>query len=233
MLITVPITCHAEARAVLADNRYVPPPVPQDGVPGTLAWLRAQVSRFSSGPVHAERRAQLEERLSALDPDDLRAAARAKTAARDGVWQGVPAEVLGEALGVYGLAPLIEIAARGYLSGEATPEIDAAVAELVKLVGSITDLTLLLQAHGATEGLIANALRHEGDSVENLLQETLRDDPPLLVTKRVGPEGPVEIDLVAANRDGTPHLSFGYGLRPCPASAHALAIAAGVLDELR
>ncbi|WP_436838808.1 hypothetical protein [Nonomuraea cavernae] len=133
-------------------------------------------------------------------------------------------------------------------------------------------LTILLQAHAATEGLIRNALAHasagsgapEHDhrgnhrrqepasgpvdwGVGGLLHETLRHDPPLQVTRRVdrvtGDE--VVIDLVAANRDPgvfadpgrfdgsrgpTPHLTFGAGVRPCPGSAHALALAAGVLD---
>jgi cytochrome P450 len=55
------------------------------------------------------------------------------------------------------------------------------------------------------------------------------------------------IDLVAVNRDPdvfadpgrfdasrgeTPHLTFGAGLRPCPASRHGLALAAGVLEAL-
>lgn len=57
------ITGHAEARAMLADARYVPPPVRQDAPAGTLAWLRSRVSRFSSGEAHAQRRRRLEELL--------------------------------------------------------------------------------------------------------------------------------------------------------------------------
>lgn len=249
------ITRHVEARAVLADTRYVPPPVRQDAPPYTLGWLRARVSRFSSGEAHAERRRALEERLAELDPATLRRRARAATLERDGDWRGVPTQVLAAALGVPAPVPLVEAVAAGYLSGEETPGTDAAVAELFRLPGDgpsvITDLTLLLQAHAATEGLIANALTHEGGAgVKGLLRETLRHDPPLKVTRRVdratGEE--VVIDLVAANRDPAvfadperfdasrgecPHLTFGHGVRPCPASAHALALAAGVLDALR
>lgn len=237
------ITRHAEARTVLSDSRSAPPPVRQDGAEGTLAWLRAQVSRFSTGQVHAERRAEVERLMSGLDPVLLRAAAASRV--RDGVWAGVPTAVLCEALGLDDLTPQVAEAARGYLSGEESPACDAAVASLLK-AATIPQITLLLQGHAATEGLIANALKHQGP-VEGVLHETLRHDPPLLVTRRVVDGSPVEIDLVAVNRDpsvfsyplafdasrgASPHLTFGYGVRPCPASAHAFAIAAGVLEGL-
>jgi cytochrome P450 len=249
------ITRHDEARAVLTDTRYVPPPVRQDAPPYTLGWLRARVSRFSSGETHAQRRRALEERLAELDPATLRRRARTATLERDGDWTGVPTQVLAAALGVPAPVPAVAAAAAGYLSGAETPETDAAVAELIETSGdgpsAITDLTLLLQAHAAVEGLIANALTHDGDAgVEGLLRETLRHDPPLRAMRRVdratGEE--VLIDLVAANRDPavfadperfdasrdeSPYLTFGHGARPCPASAHALALAAGVLDALR
>ncbi|WP_336215638.1 cytochrome P450 [Nonomuraea sp. LPB2021202275-12-8] len=253
------ITRHAEARALLADPRYVPPPVRQDAEAGTLAWLRAQVSRFSSGQVHAERRRLLTALLATLDAGTLRAAARALTLEREGAWRGVPATVLGVALGFDGdrrLAEAVRAAATGYLSGEESPEADAAVTELVRLAaaappGPVARISLLLQAHAATEGLIAGALAHAGPGggVDALLHETLRHDPPLTATRRVHRETGAEvvIDLVAANRDPdvfgapeafdasrgeTPHLTFGAGVRPCPASRHGLALAAGVLEAL-
>ncbi|MGW2152966.1 cytochrome P450 [Nonomuraea sp. NPDC001699] len=243
------ITHHAEARAVLSDSRYVPPPVPQDGEPGTLAWLRAHVSRFSTGETHAGRRRLVVERLSALDPAALRTAARAATEDRGGDWRGVPTAVLGAALGVPDTSA-VPAAASGYLSGEGSPRADAAVAELLGLT-DLPAVTLLLQGHAATEALIENALAHAvpGDDPEAVLHETLRQDPPLKAGRRLdtrtGQE--VTIDLVAANRDPevfadpgrfdasrgpAPHLTFGDGLRPCPAPAHALALAAGVLDAL-
>ncbi|MEU5867924.1 cytochrome P450 [Nonomuraea sp. NPDC047529] len=243
------ITHHAEARAVLSDSRYVPPPVPQDGEPGTLAWLRAHVSRFSTGETHAGRRRLVVERLSALDPAALRTAARAATEDRGGDWRGVPTAVLGAALGVPDTSA-VPAAASGYLSGEGSPRADAAVAELLGLT-DLPAVTLLLQGHAATEALIENALAHAvpGDDPEAVLHETLRQDPPLKASRRLdtrtGQE--VTIDLVAANRDPevfadpgrfdasrgpAPHLTFGDGLRPCPAPAHALALAAGVLDAL-
>ncbi|MGP3954782.1 cytochrome P450 [Nonomuraea sp. 3N208] len=243
------ITRHAEARTVLDDPRYVPPPVPQDGREGTLAWLRAHVSRFSTGDPHDRRRRAVVERLASLDPAELRSAARAMTLERGGEWRRVPTEVLGAALGVKDTAA-VPVAASGYLSGEGSPEADAAVATLLDQA-DLPTVTLLLQAYAATEGLIENTLKHAATSVdvEALLHETLRHDPPLKASRRLdtrtGDE--VTIDLVAANRDPgvfadpdrfdpsrgrTPHLTFGYGIRPCPAPDHALALAAGVLEGL-
>ncbi|WP_344472426.1 hypothetical protein [Nonomuraea monospora] len=261
------ITRHAEAQAVLSNPRYVPPPVRQDGAEGTLAWLRARVSRFSTGPAHAERRRELVALLSGLDPAALRSAAEALTRQRGGDWRGVPVAVLGAALGVADTRA-VPAAAAGYLSGEESPQADAAVAELLKLAG-VPVITLLLQAHAATEGLIETALKHAandqdldppphetpgqdldppphgtpGQDIDLLLCETLRQDPPLKATRRLdtrtGDE--VTIDLVAVNRDPdatdpalghVPHLTFGHGVRPCPAPEHALALAAGVLEGL-
>ncbi|MEV1176456.1 hypothetical protein [Nonomuraea sp. NPDC049784] len=232
------ITRQAEAEAVLSDTRYVPPPVRQDAEEGTLAWLRAQVSRFSTCQTHAERRRLLVERLNAVDPAELRPAAKAMTLERDGDWRGVPTAVLGAALGVKDTSA-VAAAATGYLSGEESPEADAAVAELLELAG-IPEITLLLQGHAATEALIENAFRHAhpGDDIETLLNETLKQDPPLKATRRLDTRSgeEVTIDLVAANRDPSggraPHLTFGYGVRPCPAPAHALALASGVLEAL-
>ncbi|MEV6034926.1 cytochrome P450 [Nonomuraea sp. NPDC052116] len=243
------ITRHSAAEAVLADPRYVPPPVRQDAEEGTLAWLRAQVSRFSTGETHAGRRRLLEERLAALDPAELRTAARAMTLERGGDWRGVPTATLGAALGVKDTSA-VAAAATGYLSGEESPEADAAVAELLEQA-TIPEITLLLQGHAATEALIENAVGHAGPGAdpEALLHETLRQDPPLKATRRLdtrtGDE--VTIDLVSANRDPdvfadpdrfdlsrgrTPHLTFGHGVRPCPGPAHARALAAGVLEAL-
>src|SRR5690606_13001198 len=141
------ITRHSEALAVLSDTRYIPPPVRQDAPEGTLAWLRARVSRFSTGEVHAARRRLLEDLLAARE--------------RAGRWEAVAVTVLGDALGVPGAGRLVPAAASGYLSGEESPEADAAVRELLARTGgspeAIARITLLLQAHDATEGLVRNA----------------------------------------------------------------------------
>ncbi|WP_344444800.1 cytochrome P450, partial [Kitasatospora nipponensis] len=116
---------------------------------------------------------------------------------------------------------------------------------------------LLVQACDATGALVENARRHPagpGDA----LAETVRHDPPVLVMRRVAASevrvGGVAIargdlvvlDVAAANRDpevftdpdafdpdrsGPRSLTFGAGPRVCPGRAHALALAAGLLDR--
>ena len=72
---------------LLADPAYTVPPPGAPGPIGTMAWLRATVSRFASGDTHARRRAIVEELLAELDPAELRAeataAARAVATATD------------------------------------------------------------------------------------------------------------------------------------------------------
>lgn len=236
---------HAEAVSVLSDSRHIPPPVSDDSSEHTLQWLRAHVCRFSSGATHAERRQLVERRLAAIDPAQLRA--RARTTA-DLAPDAVPTAVLGDALGLkdpVDLVPHVRAAATGYLSGEVSPEADAGTAALLRVV-DVTDATLLLQAHKATSDLIFAAMRRDGGEVpvDDLLHETLRFDAPVPAIRRVG----VTVDVAAANRDPdvfadpdvfrssrgrSPYLTFGYGIRPCPAPEHALAIAAGYLEGSR
>ncbi|MET8837015.1 cytochrome P450 [Micromonospora sp. NPDC004540] len=68
------VTRHADVVAVLTDPRYVVPVAP-GGPPGTLAWLRGTVSRFSAPDRHPGRRALGVAALRDLDPDELRDAA--------------------------------------------------------------------------------------------------------------------------------------------------------------
>ncbi|MFI6480237.1 hypothetical protein ACIBH1_20035 [Nonomuraea sp. NPDC050663] len=209
------ITDNDEARALLSDPGAVPPPA--DDGPGALARLRSLVCRFSSGQEHAERREAVEQVLATLDPADLR---RAAAGLRHEPAERVPALVLGAAFGVADLERLVTAvdgAARGYLSGERDREADEGAALLLELL-DVPRATILLQAHAATGALIAKARTRP-------VEEVLRFDPPVRVLRRVG----ADIDVAAANREG-PVLTFGYGTRPCPASAHALAIVEGALS---
>ena len=99
-----------------------------------------------------------------------------------------------------------------------------------------------------------------GWPTDGVLTEVLRFSPPVRLSRRVartsGPfagcpvqAGEVVVgDLDAANADpavfdhpgrfdparsGPASLTFGYGLRPCPAPQQALALAAGVVDAVR
>ncbi|GAB3935871.1 hypothetical protein GCM10027614_11460 [Micromonospora vulcania] len=65
------MTRHADVRAALTDPAFQVPAV-DIGPPGSLAWLRGTVSRFSPHARHAERRAIGVRALAALDPDELR-----------------------------------------------------------------------------------------------------------------------------------------------------------------
>lgn len=94
---------------------------------------------------------------------------------------------------------------------------------------------------------------------DDLLAEVLRLDPPVRATRRttttamrlggryIDSDAGLLLRFDAANRDadahaephlfrpGRPHrsLTFGAGLRGCPGERHAMALAAGVVDELR
>ncbi|GIH11928.1 cytochrome P450 [Rugosimonospora africana] len=99
------------------------------------------------------------------------------------------------------------------------------------------------------------------DPTDAVVAETLRYDPPVRAMSRVAlapawidgrqvPAGTaVRLDIAAANRDPdvfrdpdhfdparperARHLTFGEGLRPCPGSGHAFALAVGVVDAVR
>ncbi len=108
---------------------------------------------------------------------------------------------------------------------------------------------LLIQACDATAGLIGNAvaagLRAPGRRtpgrepagtlaeapVEALVERTLRADPPVLVTRRVAPDGTtVTLDLTSGGPAGL--LEFGWGPHACPGAEHARALAEGVIEPL-
>jgi hypothetical protein len=185
----------------------VPSPAP------TVAWLRAMVARFSSGPDHQRRRALAVAELAKIDPAVLRRMAAETTCS--------PAEVLARAMGVE-VGDAVAVAARAYHPHTvADSDADLAVARLVDAFGGVSDeltaarISLLIQSCDATAALVAKARDHAG------VQETLRDDPPLRETRRVRNGQVVMVSL-----DGRP---FGAGTHECPGQAHAIALAEGVL----
>ncbi|MFZ0215170.1 MAG: hypothetical protein WAM30_04430, partial [Candidatus Dormiibacterota bacterium] len=117
---------HAEIVKILTDERYIVAPVPLEVPPATMAWLRANVARFSSGELHAHRRSLVVERLAAIDPARLRARSEACTRAMldarprpiAEIARAVPTIVLAEELGIVASAEIVEAvarAARAYL----------------------------------------------------------------------------------------------------------------------
>ncbi|OEJ27652.1 hypothetical protein AR457_27515 [Streptomyces agglomeratus] len=247
-------TSTPDARAVLRDPRFLVPRAPSGGAPGTMRWLRASVARFSNGAAHTRRRALAEGELARLDPAALREAARVltRTAAPDAA-PYVPVAVLGAALGARGeVVAATRAVAAAYQPG-AAPELTARADQGVRtLAGLLPDggpesvanrIGLLVQTCDATAALIVNALaraaeRRTGLPVDDLVADTLRLAPPVRRTRRVAAAGAaldgrpvpkgsdVPVDLASAD------APFGHGIRPCPGSRHALALACGVLDVL-
>jgi hypothetical protein len=100
-------------------------------------------------------------------------------------------------------AAVLSVAA-AYLTGESSPEADAAVAALFRACAGdpetvAADISILVQAANATAALIAGA------------------DPPVPTTCRLGPDGLVTVDLT--------ELPFGAGRHRCPGEVHARALA--------
>ncbi|MDJ1131841.1 hypothetical protein [Streptomyces iconiensis] len=148
-------------------------------------------------------------------------------------------------------APASGIRAPG-VRGPGPGELEVAAGRICLLVQAC-DATATLLAHAR------NALPGCGGDFAALLDRTLRYDPPVRFLRRIAvratrvegtdiAEGDyVHLDIVAANADGDPvvdsdafaavstapehsHLSFSAGPHRCPAAAHALALAEGVLS---
>jgi cytochrome P450 len=212
------------------------PPVPADVPPGGVAWLRASVARFGNGSDHTRRRALAVGLLVEVDPESLRDKAfswtrRLMSEVGDvdvmaAIARPVPVGVLAEALGLPDVSAEVALVAAAYHPHVTPPAAaEAAMGRLVEACGGADELAaarigLLVQACDATAGLIGNALsaRLAGKPGELLAE------PPVLRTRRRVDGEDVTVDLA-----GTP---FGAGSRACPGSAHAIALATGVLQAL-
>ena len=214
------VTTHAAARAAFTDPTLTVPPAP--AATTGIAWLRATVARFSSGPDHTRRRALTVDQLSTIDISTVRKTAQASTAdilAPHGtspvdlmrtVARTLPTELLGAALNLPATPTAVAAISRAYPTGAADPAADTAVQDLITGLADETiaaRIGLLAQTYDATAGLIGNAafvmLRDQlRDPAEAILAETLRHTPPVRATKRVTSTGDsIEINLAAANRD--------------------------------
>jgi cytochrome P450 len=208
---TTYVTRYADAVTTLNNPAFQVPPVPpaapdhtaDDGV--DMAWLRATVSRFASGPTHGRRLALAATLLEAIDPAGLgeHAAVASRAALAAGASAGaiagrIPVIVLATALGLNtAVVDDVAVAARGYQPGtDAGPAGDAAVEALVAACGGTPDedtaarIALLVQACDATADLIGKALSASrrapnGTTAEALVTETLRFDPPVRAIRRV------------------------------------------------
>ncbi|MGW5644697.1 hypothetical protein ACWEV3_38835 [Saccharopolyspora sp. NPDC003752] len=248
------IADHAAVSAALADPALTMPRVPNGGPASGIRWLRRSVARFADGAEHDRRRRQATSLLAEVEPARLRRLAVERTCALLDVIGGgpfdlmarlarvVPIDVLVAALGMPPVpADVVAAVAKAYQPGTGAEEpADEAVARLVEAFGGVPDeptaarIGLLVQTCDATAGLVGNAalamLRADGQrSVDAIVAETLRHDPPVRMTRRrASATGEVvEIDLATG---GCP---FGAGPHQCPGQDHATAIAAGILEPVR
>ena len=210
----------------LADPAYTVPSPGPAGPPGTIAWLRATVSRFAAGETHARRRALVEARLRELDPAALRAEAHEAARRGDQPPAYLPVAVLAAATGVAArdvaaAVAAVRVVAAAYHPGTRANGADEALGRLIDLLppgepeAVAQHVALLVQACEATAALVRGGL-------ERPLDEVL----PVPATRRLDPTG----NLVAIPLDGRP---FGAGPRTCPGREHALALAAGVVEGVR
>lgn len=216
---------------LLADPAYTVPPPGAPGPAGTMAWLRATVSRFAEGETHARRRALVEAMLNELDPATLRSAAKQRAASpAEAALPYIPVAVLAAATGVAApdvaaVVDAVRVVAAAYHPGTDAPGADAALSRLLALLPTAEPevaaqhVALLVQACEATAALVRGALTRPLDAV-------LRDDPPVPATRRLGPDGRV----VVVDLAGHP---FGSGPRACPGEVHARALVAGVVEGAR
>ncbi|MFB9682175.1 hypothetical protein [Streptosporangium vulgare] len=186
--------------------------------------------------------------------------------------EAVPVLVLAVALGVRvedgpEAVEAVAAIAPAYLPGPGPDEAGPGTADegLVRLSRLLGDPAperlavvagLLAQAYGPMTALVSAALAAAPERfarsrttgawpVRELLDETLRHDPPVRTLRRRAPGGrTVVLDVAAAGKDpGTArlpglartgeepeHLTFGAGPRACPGRRVALALAAGTIE---
>ncbi len=221
------------------------PPVPE-AVPGEtdIRWLRSQVPRFRDGAEHHRRRAAVQRELDRLDPEILRASARARA--------GQPLAHVRTLLAALDLpesaADSVALVAAAYQPHQPiTPAADAAVTDLVTLCRTairrgidnsarrerqedstshriVALICVLIQACGATGELLAATRAIEDVPVAERAARIMADAPPLQSTRRMVGGVATELDL------RHPGLGFGAGPHRCPGAEHALAIATGLVE---
>ncbi|MFI9404155.1 hypothetical protein [Nocardia sp. NPDC052316] len=219
------ITAPEQVRAALINAPV--PAVPRVDAPVGLAWLRSHVPRFAEGVEHQRLRRLVTAELDRLSPADLRQRARTTTGPLPHV------RVLAESLGLHNISTeAVALVAAHYQPYEPdNTAADDAVAELVTAISGVADdataarICLLVQACAATSALIANARQLPvEDTAEQIIERTMIENPPLRSTRRFINEAVVELDI------RHPGLGFGAGPHACPGRAHAIAIAAGIIE---
>lgn len=243
----------AHVTRILEDQHYRVPEADASST-GCFDRFRSTVSRFANGATHDDRRAWIEVRLARMTPDAVAEVATARTrrtladapsTPAGSLARAVPVATLAELLGFDDpdlLPPLVAAVAERYATGIARdPTVEDSVIE--RLLGAAPatnaamraiEVQLLVQAWAATAALIDGAMRSLATddgvrrSTAELLHSTLERDAPVAATRRLAPNG--ELLML---RLGGADLAFGAGVRRCPATDHALAIAGAIVDVLR
>jgi len=237
------ITDGTEARRVLTDPRFLVPAA--DASAGAFGRFRADVSRFTNGSVHDERRRRLEAMLGECDLERLAHIAAARTAAMCAqadadvalIARQVPVAALAHELGFAAsdaLPLLVAEVAAGYASGLASEAADEAVLQLLEAArladhdrrpaDAALRVQLLVQSYAATATLIETAMRRLDEDpnlaqkrTDDLVFAVLHEEPLVRTTKRVAPDRVV----LTVHLDGPDHARADTGSLP-------LAFGAGV-----
>ncbi len=239
--ISTPLSDPSRVRAALLTANM--PPVPPAPEAIGMDWLRASVARFCDGAEHRRRRELILDELQRISPAMLRERAR-QLAGQPYAHVRALAEALGlpevsvrtVAVAATGYLPSVQttMSAPGYQPSAAAGEaVDQAVAELVDACGGVADeataarISILIQSCAATNALVERAHTAGAGLAEEALSEVLRSDPPVRYTHRLVDGNATPLDIAAAA------LPFGAGPHECPGRAHALALAAGILEGTR
>lgn len=162
-----------------------------------------------------------------------------------------------------GASPAAERAAdvsTAELVGMLGPAEEQAVVAKIAVMVQGCDATAALIGKAVCRVLLPVAGDRPGWPTDAIVAEVARYDSPLRVSRRVSTPGArlagrrlpersvVLLQVDSANRDPEvfqapaqfdpgradgPILTFGYGIRPCPGQAHALALVAGVVQAVR
>lgn len=247
---TTRLTDPAAVATALATPTLVPLPAPESLQAGATLDLRTSMARFSSGPAHAERRAEVAELVEWYDLGAIEVSADVATTERltgsidamVDIARRVPTEVLLHAAGVPAFEHaglLVDVRAMVAVIGRGEPSSTASDQSVERLLarfrhhpaGAVPVVSTLYQAHDATAWFIGTSLLAEsqGSARRSAVVQTARFAlADTLVGSTLVPSGTtVALDLAGAD------LEFGAGPHHCPGRRVAEAIVAGVRAAVR
>lgn len=244
----------SEVTEALESAQLVPPTAPASLGNGTTRELRDAMARFSNGPNHTSRRAQVTSAIDRIDAASLAASAIERTAvfvrhreqmgvAIDARQLGlqVPTEALATLLGtpepdLEAVARDVELIVQSIGRGEpVTAATDAAANQLISRFdthpdGAVAAISLLYQMFDSTAALLSSVLLSEASSDQrrNALAGTIRSAqcPVTVGSHSIGLNETVRVSLEGEG------FEFGHGPHRCPGVELAYAILAGITHSL-